>query len=45
MMIKDRVNIQVVSQVLGHASEDFTLRVYGHLLPGMQEPALTEYER
>jgi integrase len=44
MMIKDGVNVQVVSQVLGHASEAFTLRVYGHLLPGMQKMALSEFD-
>lgn len=44
MMLKDGVHVKVVSEVLGHASEAFTLRVYGHVLPGMQESALKKYD-
>jgi len=44
MMLKSGVDIKVVSQVLGHYSEAFTLRVYGHVLPGMQEIALARYD-
>lgn len=33
------VNIKVLSERLGHATVAFTLDVYGHLLPGMQEDA------
>ena len=32
------------SKVLGHSSEAFTYRVYGHLLPGMQEMALDRFD-
>lgn len=44
MMLKDGVNIKIVSQVLGHASEAFTMQVYQHVLPGMQEEALRKYD-
>lgn len=44
MMLKDGVNVKVVSEILGHASEAFTLRVYGHVLPGMQKEALMKYD-
>ena len=33
------VHLLVISQRLGHASSDITLRLYGHLLPGAQETA------
>lgn len=45
MMLKDGVGIQVVSEILGHSSEGFTYKVYGHLLPGMQETALARYDK
>lgn len=32
-------NIKVVSERLGHTSVAFTLKAYGHVLPGMQEGA------
>ena len=32
-------NIKVVSERLGHKSVAFTLKTYGHVLPGMQEGA------
>lgn len=44
MMLKNGVDIKVVSQVLGHYSEAFTLMVYGHVLPGMQEAALSRFD-
>jgi integrase len=39
-LLKRRVNPLVVSDRLGHATVAFTLDVYGHLLPGMQETAV-----
>src|SRR5262249_30497094 len=33
------VNVKVISERLGHADPGFTLRVYSHVLPGMQEEA------
>lgn len=38
------MNVKIVSEILGHASEAFTLRVYGHLLPGVQEAALARFD-
>lgn len=34
-------NINAVSKMLGHSSVRITLDVYGHLMPGMQEAALS----
>lgn len=36
--------LKVVSERLGHASEAFTLRVYGHVLPGRDEMAARAFE-
>lgn len=33
-------NILVLSRMLGHQSPEFTLKVYGHLIPGDRPPAL-----
>jgi integrase len=33
------VPVKVVSERLGHASVAFTMDVYSHVLPGMQEDA------
>lgn len=44
LMLLRGVDIQVVSRLLGHANVGFTLRVYGHLLPGVQEAALTRFD-
>ncbi|MDA8333631.1 MAG: site-specific integrase [Peptococcaceae bacterium] len=45
MMLKDDVGIQVTSEVLGHSSEAFTFKVYGHLLPSMQKMALARSDK
>lgn len=39
-LLKRGVSSLVVSRRLGHAREGFTLEVYGHLIPGMQETAV-----
>lgn len=44
MMLKAGVNFKVLSEILGHASVAFTMRVYQHVLPGMQEEALRAYD-
>lgn len=36
--------LKVVSERLGHASEAFTLRTYGHVLPGRDEMAAEAFE-
>ena len=40
LMIKDGVDVHVISRRLGHASIRTTLDVYGHLMPGMQDQAV-----
>ncbi|HEX5570875.1 MAG TPA: site-specific integrase, partial [Ktedonobacterales bacterium] len=35
------VNVKVVSEMLGHADVGITLRVYAHVLPHMQQSAMT----
>jgi hypothetical protein len=37
--LRARVNPKVISERLGHSKVAFTLDVYSHLLPGMQEEA------
>jgi integrase len=39
LALKAGVPVKVVSERLGHASTSFTLDVYSHVLPGMQEDA------
>jgi|GEM_PF-5950830 len=38
-LLRARVNPKVVQERLGHSTPAFTLAVYGHSLPGMQEEA------
>lgn len=38
-LIADAVSPKVVQERLGHSSVQFTLQVYGHLLPGQQQAA------
>jgi integrase len=37
------VNIKVIQELLGHSDIAITLRVYGHLLPSMQEEAVEKW--
>jgi integrase len=37
------VPVKVVSERLGHASTSFTLDVYAHVIPGMQEDAAAKF--
>jgi len=41
-LLQRGVSIKVVQARLGHASAQFTLGTYAHVLPGMQEPAARE---
>lgn len=43
LLLKAGVPVQVVSQRLGHADVGFTLRVYSHVLPGMQAEAASAF--
>jgi integrase len=38
-LLRDGVSPKVISERLGHSKVGFTLDVYSHLLPGMQEEA------
>ena len=39
MLLRQKVNVKVVSEMLGHADISITLRIYAHILPGMHEIA------
>ena len=45
ILLAEGVNVKVVSQMLGHADITTTLRIYGHLLPSMQEQAAGTWDR
>ena len=38
-LLRQGVNVKVVSERLGHSTTGITLDVYSHVLPGMQEEA------
>lgn len=38
------VNIKVVQEILGHSNVSLTLKVYSHVLPGMQAEAMQKWE-
>lgn len=38
------VNIKVIQEMLGHSDISITLRVYGHLLPSMQQEAVDRWD-
>jgi integrase len=44
LLLSQGVNVKVVQERLGHATPAFTLHVYGHVLPGMQEEAARAFE-
>jgi integrase len=39
LALRTGINPKVVSERLGHATVSFTLGVYSHVLPGLQEDA------
>jgi integrase len=43
LLLRDRVPIKVVSERLGHSNPAFTMSVYQHVLPGMQDDAAATY--
>jgi len=45
LMLKAGVHPKVVSERLGHATVAFTLDVYSHVLPGLQEAAAEKFDR
>jgi len=38
------VNVKVVSERLGHSSVSITLDTYGHVMPGIQEDAIADFD-
>lgn len=38
------VNIKVIQEILGHSNVSLTLKVYSHVLPGMQAEAMQKWE-
>lgn len=43
ILLRDRENVRVVSERLGHASVTVTLGVYAHVMPGDQRQAATRF--
>ena len=41
LLLAERVNPKVVSEMLGHSSVAITLDIYAHVLPDMQQDAVT----
>lgn len=39
ILLAEGVNVNVASEMLGHADVGITLRTYSHVLPGMQQQA------
>ncbi len=44
LLLSSGVNVKVVSEMLGHADVSITLRIYAHVLPHMQQSAITTME-
>jgi integrase len=45
LLLRAGVPVKVVSERLGHANPAFTLTVYQHVIPGMQEEAVTLFSQ
>jgi integrase len=44
LLLREGVNVKVVSEMLGHASTAITLNTYSHVLPDMQDAAVDAME-
>lgn len=44
LLLKMKVPPKVVQEILGHSSIVITMDTYGHVLPGMQEEAMEDYD-
>ena len=44
LLLREGVNVKVVSEMLGHASITITLNIYAHVLPDMQDSAANAME-
>ena len=45
LLMSQGMPIKVASEMLGHADISTTLRIYSHVLPGMQEQAAEAMDR
>ncbi|QUI24906.1 site-specific integrase [Vallitalea pronyensis] len=45
LMLKNGINPKIVSEMLGHKSIEETLNTYSHVLPDIQEEAVSKFER
>ena len=43
ILLRDRENVKVVSERLGHASVTVTLGIYAHVMPGDQRQAAARF--
>jgi integrase len=43
ILLRDRENVKVVSERLGHTSVTTTLRIYAHVMPGDQRQAAARF--
>jgi site-specific recombinase XerD len=41
LLLAAGINVKVVSEMLGHSSVAITLRIYAHVLPHMQQSAVS----
>ena len=44
MLMKQGVNPKVVQERLGHSTISVTLDIYSHVVPGMQERAVLQFD-
>lgn len=45
LMLKNGINPKIVSEMLGHKSIEETLNTYSHVLPDIQEEAVSKFEK
>jgi len=43
ILLRDRENVKVVSERLGHANPNVTLGIYSHVMPGDQRQAAARF--
>ncbi len=45
LLLRQGVHPKIVSERLGHSNIGITLDTYSHILPGMQESAMVDFDR
>ena len=45
LLLKNGINIKVISQRLGHSTVEFTLKTYAHVIEEMEETAAAKWEK